>query len=87
MSNVIRTTRCKVCDNFLAVARLRRHPFAVLCGLPECGVEYKRRRRNRAQRNWANKKGVRDPAWRLSESRKASVRYQRRKAKKQAEAG
>ena len=80
MANVQRSNRCKVCDGLIPVKRLRRHPCAVLCGAAACGIEHKRRRRNRAQHNWLNKKVARDPAWRLSEARKATARYQRRKS-------
>ena len=80
MANVTRSRRCKICDDLIPVLRLRRHPCAVLCGAAACGIEHKRRRHNRAQHNWLNKKVASDPAWRLSEARKANARYQRRKA-------
>ena len=56
--------RCKICDSLIQVARLRRHPCAVLCGSDSCSVEHKRRRRNRSEKNWRQSRGERDPAWR-----------------------
>ena len=86
MSNVRRSTRCKVCDALIGVKRLRRHPCATLCGSARCAVEHRRRRHNHAQQNWRIARGERDPAWRDKLIAQAGVRYRKRKAQAQARA-
>ena len=71
--------RCKICDSLIPIARRRRHPCAVLCGVTACSIEHKRRRRNRSEKNWRQARGERDPEFRAKLAAQAGVRYQKRR--------
>ena len=84
MANVPHPRRCKVCDWLIRPARLRRHPFAVLCGSPDCTAEHRRRRHARSQHNWMLRRAASDPEFR-ERGRLSSIRYRKRKAQERAQ--
>ena len=78
MANVQRNTRCKICDALIPIARLRRHPAAVLCGSPACDVEHQRRRHNHSQQTWRAARVERDPEFRAREGFRSGLRRKRK---------